>query len=137
MLSNLMLGAQYCSSTHCQYEELQLEPSAFQAVRTYASAENETSAGELEELGVGELAGDQEAAPSTLVSPPTLTNLFGLPMFGLTPAAITAMQSSPRAGEPEMEVGKEGDGSLAKVNPGEGEGEASEMLVPAYAAEMA
>lgn len=140
-----MLGAQYCSSTHCQYEELQLEPSAFQAVRTYASTGTETSTGELEELGVGKLAGlgagelaelgVEVAAASKFAAPPSITTLFGLQMFGLTPP--TPMHSGIAAEEPEIEAGEKGDAILAELDPGEGESEASNMLVPVETVEMA
>lgn len=137
MLSDLMVGAQYCSSTHCEYQELQLEPSAFHAVRTYACTDAET--GETGE------AGSDVAAPSTPprelaagLAPPPLTALFGLKMFGLTAEGMTALHSGPRAPEPQMEAGGgEGDDALAELDPGDDEGEASDMLVPPQAVEMA
>ena len=137
MLSDLMVGAQYCSSTHCEYQELQLEPSAFHAVRTYASTDAETG-------GAGETAGD-DAAPGTPprelaagLAPPPLTALFGLKMFGLTAEGMTAMHSGSRAPELLIQAGgEEGDASLAELDPGDGEAEASDMLVPPQAVEMA
>ena len=73
MLSDLMVGAQYCSSTHCEYQELQLEPSAFHAVRTYACTDAE--AGEAGEAG--EVGAELAASPT----PPPISALFGLKMF--------------------------------------------------------
>jgi hypothetical protein len=123
MLSNLVAGAQYCSQTHCEYQELQLEPSAFHAVRTYTCTDAE--------------AGGDAAAASALAmesppfnNPPPLSALFGVNVFGL---ATTAMHGDlgVEPDEQQEAVGEEGDAALAELDPGGGD------EVPSQAADMA
>ena len=84
MLPNLMVGAQYCSSTHCEFHELQLEPSAFHAVHTYAAADAEAGA-------AGAEAGGEKtpvSEPCLHASPPPISALFSTNMFGLGAPAL-------------------------------------------------
>lgn len=122
MLTNLVAGAQYCSNTHCEYHELQLEPSAFHAVRTYASADAEAT-GDVSAPGTP----PQEAPPP----PPSMTSLLGLNLFGLTPATMQGWEAQ------EEVVREAQDATLAELDPGDGEEEASDMLVPPQTVEMA
>jgi hypothetical protein len=124
MLSNLVAGAQYCSSTHCEYHELQLEPSAFHAVRTYASTDADVVS---DVTAPGTPPGEVFSPPP----PPSIASLLGLNLFGLSSAAI-------QGGLQQQEIVQQAqDATLAELDPGEGEEEASNMLVPPETVEMA
>lgn len=128
MLSNLMVGAQYCDKTHCEYHELQLEPSAFHAVRMYA-CDNATA-----DTEVGVSAQDSGNAQSENTNsygasgnprpePPAMTELFGLNLFGL---GVPPMQRSESGALP---LAPADSGDAHKTSAGGGETERDDLLV--------
>ena len=137
MLSNLMLGAQYCSHTHCEYRELQLEPSAFHAVRTYASADLEAEGSDEQHHDTNATAtANFELELGENYTPPPISALFGLNMFGLTNTGMPGMPDKTKTLDLQIEAGaSEIDAALTELDPGQGDEEASNMLVPPEAVE--
>lgn len=132
MLTNLMVGAQYCSKTHCEYHELQLEPSAFHAVRTYAAADTEAGVSAAPEQRGGDAGGGNAqrgdtnshgAAGAPNTEPPPMTELFGLNLFGLGVPPVHRSESDALPPAPA------GSGDAHETSAGGGETERDDLLV--------
>jgi hypothetical protein len=113
MLTNLMVGAQYCTETNCEYQELQLEPSAFHAVRTYT----------VTEMG----ATNPDTTDTTPYSEPLpMTSLFRLNLFGLGASVLHAGDFD--AGVEAVKATVASDGAHT-ASAGNGETEQDDLLV--------
>lgn len=130
MLSNLMVGAQI-GVTHCEYHELQLEPSAFHAVHMYSTADAEAGVSAQDSgNGQSENTNSYGASGNPHPEPLAMTALFGLNLFGL---GVPPIQRSEPGALPPAPADS---GDAHETSAGGGETEGDDLLVTG-AVEMA